>query len=196
MSGKITENEIKEKLREMLSAERYKHSLSVQKMAKELAKIHGGDETKASIAGLIHDCAKWMTPFQSLRAAKRYRIQLDEIEREQTAILHAIIGEKLTEDMFGINDPEILCAIRTHTTGNVRMSLLDKILYISDYAEPLREYEGTEKVRRLAYEDIDLAMLEATEQKIQYLLSRKSLIHPRTVAARNGVLRKLRNKYK
>jgi HD superfamily phosphohydrolase YqeK len=69
---------------------------------------------------------------------------------------------------------------------------MDKILYVSDYAEPLREYTGAAKVRKLADENIDLAMLEAMEQKIQHLLAKKYLIHPRTIAARNEILRKLR----
>lgn len=189
MLSKITECEIKKKLKEMLGDERYKHSLSVQQIARELAKIHGADEEKASLAGLVHDCAKWMSPFQFFRAAKRYGIQLSPTERKQTGILHAIIGGELAADLFGINDPEILSAIKSHTTGRSKMSLMDKILYVADYAEPLREYEGAARVRKLAYKDIDLAMLEAIEQKIQHLLEKKTWIHPNTIAVRNEILR-------
>ena len=176
----------------MLGDKRYEHSLSVQRMARELAKIHGADEEKASLAGLVHDCAKGMSPFQSFRAAKRYGIQLSAIERKQTGIIHAIIGGELAADLFGINDPEILSAIKWHTTGCSQMSLMDKILYVADYAEPLREYDGAVKVRKLAYEDIDIAMLEAIEQKMQHLLGKKFLIHPYTIAARNEMLQRLR----
>jgi ribosome silencing factor RsfS/YbeB/iojap len=189
MLSKITECEIKRKLKEMLGDERYKHSLSVQRMARELARIHGADEEKASLAGLVHDCAKWMSPFQSFRAAKRYGIQLNAIERNLTGTLHALIGGELAADLFGINDPEILSAIKSHTTGRAQMSLMDKILYVADYAEPLREYEGAAQVRKLAYKDIDLAMLEAIEQKVQHLLEKKTCIHPNTLAARNEILR-------
>jgi len=192
MLSKITECEIKKKIKEMLGDERYKHSLSVQRMARELARIHGADEEKASLAGLVHDCAKWMSPFQFFRAAKQYGIQLSATERKQTGILHALIGGELAADLFGINDPEILSAIKWHTTGCSQMSLMDKILYVADYAEPLREYEGAAQVRKLAYKDIDLAMLEAIEQKIQHLLEKKTLIHPNTIAARNEILQILR----
>lgn len=192
MLSKVPESEIKRKLKEMLNDKRYEHSLSVQRMARRLAKIYGADEEKASLAGLVHDCAKWMSPFQSFRAAKRYGIKLDSIERKQPGILHAIIGGELASDLFSIDDPEILSAIKSHTTGRSQMSLMDKILYVADYAEPLREYDGAAKVRKLAYENIDIAMLEAIEQKIQHLLEKRYLIHPRTITARNEILRKLR----
>lgn len=192
MLSKVPEGEIRRKLKEMLNDKRYEHSLSVQRMARRLAKIHGADEEKASLAGLVHDCAKWMSPFQSFRAAKRYGIKLDSIERKQPGILHAIIGGELASDLFGIDDPEILSAIKSHTTGCSQMSLMDKILYVADYAEPLREYTGAAKVRKLAYENIDIAMLEAIEQKIRRLLEKRYLIHPRTITARNEILRKLR----
>jgi len=192
MLSKVPEGEIKRKLKEMLNDRRYEHSLSVQCMARGLAKIHGADEEKASLAGLVHDCAKWMSPFQSFRAAKRYRINLDFIERKQPGILHATIGGELAFDLFGIDDPEILNAIKSHTIGRSQMSLMDKILYVSDYAEPLREYTGAAKVRKLADGNIDIAMLEAIEQKIRHLLTKRYLIHPRTIAARNEILRKLR----
>lgn len=174
----------------MLSIERYRHSLSVQQLARELACIHGADEAKASLAGLLHDCAKWMSPAQLLDSATRYGTQLDDIEREQTAILHPIIGAELAADMFGVEDAEILNAIRSHATGHGCMSLLDIILYIADYAEPLREYKAAEYVRALAYGNLDQAMLEATKQKIQYLLEQESLIHPRSIAARNSFIRR------
>jgi len=192
MLSKITEHEIKRKLKEMLDDKRYKHSLSVQCMARELARIHGADEEKTSLAGLVHDCAKGMSPFQSCRTAKRYGIQLDEIERKHTGILHAIIGAELAADLFGINDLEVLNAIKSHTTGCSRMSLMDKVLYVADYAEPFRRYAGAAKVRKLAYTNIDVAMLESIEQKIQHLLEKKILIHPRTIIARNEILRRLR----
>ena len=174
----------------MLSIERYRHSLSVQQLARELACIHSADEAKASLAGLLHDCARCMSPAQLLHAATRYGIQLDNIEREQTVILHPIIGAELAADMFGVEDAEILNAIRSHATGHGCMSSLDTILYLADYAEPLREYKAAEYVRALAYEDLDQAMLEAMKQKIQYLLERKSLIHPRSIAARNSFIRR------
>jgi len=176
----------------MLDDKRYRHSLSVQQLARKLAKIHGADEKKASMAGLVHDCAKGMSPFQSFRAAKRYGIQLDNIERKHTGILHAIIGGELAADQFGIDDTEILNAIQSHTTGRSQMSLMDKILYVADYAEPFREYEGATTARELAYENIDMAMLEAIEQKIQHLLEKKASIHPRTIAARNEMLQRLK----
>jgi len=157
-------------------------------MAEELAEIYNADISKASLAGLVHDCAKWMSPHRLLFSAERHKINLDILEREHPSILHAIIGERLAADTFGITDEEILTAIKYHTTGHARMSLMDKILYVADFAEPLREYDEAKSVRKLAYINLGIATLETAEQKLRHLLRRGFLIHPNTVAVRNEMI--------
>lgn len=186
-------NKIKRWLKEKLSISRYRHSLSVQEMSEELAEIYDADISKASLAGLVHDCAKWMSPHRLRFKAEYYKMNLDAIEREHTSILHAVIGATLAADIFGITDQEILTAIKYHTTGNARMSLMDKILYVADFAEPLREYDEAKIVHKLAYIDLNLAVLETTEQKLQHLLKKRLLIHPNTIAARNDMMLTLKN---
>lgn len=191
----MTEKEMSQKLQRMISESRYKHSLSVQKLAKELASIRGCNLKKASIAGLLHDCAKGMSDAELFEASKRYHIELDEIEVQfKGALLHPLIGARLASEIFGVDDPEILNAIRNHTTGSPNMSTLDKIIYICDYSEPTRQYNDaqTERIRELAYKDLNLATLEAMDQKIIYLIQKGYLIHPRTVAARNSVLKEIK----
>jgi len=189
----MTRNKIKGWLKEKLSISRYRHSLSVQEMAEELAEIYNTDISKASLAGLVHDCAKWMSSHRLLFKAEGYKINLDAIEREHTSILHAVIGARLAADIFGITDKEILTAIKYHTTGHANMSSMDKILYVADFAEPLREYDEAKIVRKLAYIDLDLAVLETTEKKLRHLLKKRLLIHPNTIAARNEMMLALKN---
>ena len=191
--SRMTRNKIKGWLKEKLRISRYRHSLSVQEMAEELAEIYDADISKASLAGLVHDCAKWMSPQRLLFSAEYYNINLDILEQEHPSILHAIIGERLAADTFGITDEEILTAIKYHTTGHARMSLMDKILYVADFAEPLREYDEAKPVRKLAYVNLNIAALKAAEQKLRHLLRRGLVIHPNTVAARNEMILTLKN---
>jgi HD superfamily phosphohydrolase YqeK len=74
------------------------------------------------------------------------------------------------------------------------MSILEKIIYISDFIEPRRNFEGVEELRRLAAENIDKTLLKALDLSIEYVISRKGLIHTDTVLSRNFVLRGLLNK--
>lgn len=184
----LSEAEIKCILKSKLSPSRFIHTLSVQELAVKLAKVHKIDESKASLAALLHDCAKWMSPEELMFVVEHYDIELDEIERKQIPILHSIIGASWAKENFHLHDEEILRAIRLHTTGHERMSLLDQIIYVADYAEPTREYPSAKRIYELVFEDIDRATLETANQKILYLIKKDALIHPRTVKMRNAML--------
>lgn len=186
----MNEVEIKRILKKNLSDKRFIHILCVQELTVELAKLYKIDCNKANLAALLHDCAKWMSPEELMQAAKDYNIELDEIEQHQIQILHAIVGAYWAKENFQIYDEEILRAIRLHTTGDSDMSLLDKIIYVADYAEPTREYSEAKKIYKLAFEDIDRATLETANQKILHLMKKKALIHPRTVRVRNEMVMK------
>lgn len=79
----------KQDLKEMLSEKRYLHSLGTMKMAKKLANIYGEDEEKAEFAGLIHDIAKELKEEEIKKVIHNNNIQIDEIEKQQTGLLHA-----------------------------------------------------------------------------------------------------------
>ena len=185
---KLSESQIKRVLKSKLTHSRFIHTLSVQELAIKLAKVYKIDKSKASLAGLLHDCTKWMSSEELTLAAEHYEIELDEIERQQIPILHSIIGAYWAEENFQVNDEEILRAIRLHTTGHECMSLLDQIIYVADYAEPTREYPGAKQIYELAFEDIDRATLETANRKILYLIKKEALIHPRTIKMRNAMI--------
>lgn len=151
----LSRDEIADKLKGMISEHRYIHSLGVEQTAAQLAAIYGADEEKCVIAGLSHDCAKGLTPEQQLAAVKRGDIMLYDGEERIAEVLHAPAGAVIAKEAFGIEDPEILSAIRYHTIGNEQMTLIEAIIYVSDYIEPNRkEHDGLQKVRDLAKVDI------------------------------------------
>jgi predicted HD superfamily hydrolase involved in NAD metabolism len=183
--------EIEKYLKSKLTPERYTHVLSVRELALDLAKRYGADLRKVNLAVLLHDCAKWMRTSEQYEAAANHEIQLDEIERHNPSLLHALIGAEFAVSHFDVDNPEILNAIRVHTTGSGKMTLIDKILYVADFAEPKRHHAEAHSVRELAYQDLDKAVFETSRYKIEYLLAKGVLIHPHTIDGYNSALQEI-----
>ncbi len=164
------------KLKLMLKEERFLHSLRVRDMAEKMAEIFGADKEKARLAGLLHDNAKNMD--NPLERCRDLEVELDEYELKNPALIHAKLGEKTAMCEFGITDPEILSAIRNHTVGNSKMGLLDKIIFVADLAESGRNFPDVDKLRKLAFSDIDAAVAECVRGTIRVNQMRGAVIHP------------------
>ena len=174
-----------------LTPERYTHVLSVRELALNLAEKYEADLQKVNLAVLLHDCAKWMRTSEQYEAAASYEIELDEIERANPSLLHARIGVEFAVSHFNVDDPEILNAIRIHTTGSGKMTLIDKILYVADFAEPKRDHAEAHTVRELAHQNLNKAVFEVSRYKIEHLLAKGVLIHPHTIDAYNSALQEI-----
>ncbi len=183
--------EIETYLKAKLTPNRYTHVLSVRELALDLAQKYGADLRKVNLAALLHDCAKWMRTSELYETAVNHGIQLDEIEHHNPSLVHAPVGAMLAVSHFDIDTPEILDAIRIHTTGSGKMTIIDKILYIADFAEPKRNYVEAHSVRALAYQDLNRAVFEVSRYKIEHLLAKGVLIHPHTIDAYNSVLQEI-----
>lgn len=173
----------------MITKKRYKHTIGVVETSKKLAKKYGEDPKKAKIAALLHDCAKCFNNDDFEAYIDRYDIELDDVEKSEYELIHGKIGKYIAKERFGIYDQDILNSIEYHTTGRVDMSILEKIVYIADFIEPEREYDGVEDLRKLAFEDLDKALLKAFDNTIKYVISIRKMIHPRTIEARNHLLK-------
>ena len=176
-----------------LEDKHYRHVLSVRDMAVELAVKYGADPQKTNLAALLHDCARWMDTRQLFEAIADYQIQLDEIERINASLLHALVGAELALEIFSVGDEEILSAVRSHTKGSRSMTLVDKVLFVADFSEPNRTYPEAETVRKIAKQDLNQAVFQVAKFKINDLLDRGKVIHPDTIAVYNGVLREIKN---
>ena len=173
---------IKEQLKELLKKERYEHSLGVSFTSASLAMAHGEDIYKAKLAGLIHDCAKNISNNNILEELKSNKIILTENDLKSPQIWHAIYGPILARNLFGINDEDILSAIRYHTTGREKMSKLEKIVFIADYIEPLRDKaKNLEKIRYMAFRDLDYTIYMISKNTIEYLSSKDIYIDENTL---------------
>ena len=173
----------------MVRAKRVPHIQGTEEEAARLALRWGADETTARRAAVLHDCTKYWTLEENLALCRRYHIQLDAIERQTVKLLHAKTGACVAREVFG--EPEEECqAIFWHTTGKAGMTTLEKVLYLADYIEPTRDFDGLKELRKLAYEDLDQAVLMGFEMSIQEMRERGNEIHPKTVEGRNELREK------
>ncbi len=183
------QTQIDRELRTHLGPKRYEHVYSVKDLAEQLARIYGEDTERVKVAALLHDYVKWMSPDELVQTANRCGMQLGPPELRYPKILHALVGSEVARYRFGIQDPDILDAIRQHTTGDEKMGLLAKILYVADYAEPHRTHETAPVIRQKAITGaLDEACLMALGGTILHLIRKRALIHPQTIAAYNDIL--------
>ncbi len=182
---------IKISLKKILGEERLEHSVNTSKVARKLAIKYDCDADKAEVAGLLHDCAKDLDYKTLEKMVFEYNIELDEIIRKIPKLLHPLVGAVIAKKEFNIQDAVILKAIKAHSTGAAQMSLLDKIIYLSDKIEPLRNMNGVEEVRKMAEINLDKAVLMALDMGLLYLISKDLLIHPISIEARNNILSKV-----
>ena len=166
--------EISQKLRKQLEKElkpdRFDHTLGVAYTAASMAFVHGADVEKALIAGYLHDCAKCMTHEEQIKICEKNKIEITDVERKNHSLLHAKVGMYLATTRYDVYDPEILNAIRWHTTGKEDMALLEKIIYIADFIEPNRKpLEGLPVIRKEAFEDIDRCLAHILHDSVIYL---------------------------
>lgn len=162
-----------DKLKTMMTQQRFAHTVSVRETASELAFIHGAPMLKASVAGMLHDCAKCM-PFKVMRdMAVQQHLTDSEEALSSGALLHGLVGASLAQSLFGVNDQEILSAIACHTMGKKNMSLLDLCVFVADAIEPLRQnFEGLSEIRLLARTDLRLAAVRCLQATRRYVLKK------------------------
>lgn len=165
---------------------RFEHTLGVAYTAAALAMRYDGDVKKAQTAGLLHDCAKCLSDEKRLSICKKNKIPVTELERKNPFLLHAKVGAYLANEKYGVKDPDILNAVRSHTTGRQDMSLLEKIVFVADYIEPGRKSApNLIEIRKLAFLDLDKAFLKILEDTLSYLRNTGGDIDPATEATWN-----------
>ena len=167
-----------------LKEDRIAHVTGVESQAVMLAMRWGVDPDTAAVAGILHDITKAQGKEKQLKLCKKYGIILETAEEENPSLLHARTGAALAKERFGVSD-EIEQAIRWHTTGKPDMNTLEKILYLADYTEPNRDFEGVEALRELSFEDLDRAMALGLQMTIDDLTERGKHIFHDTMDAYN-----------
>lgn len=165
----------------MQDARRFEHTLGVEYTAAALAMRFGGDIEAARVAGLLHDCAKCLSDEKKLSICRKNHLSVTEVEKKNPFLLHAKVGACLARKKYGVENPDILNAIRNHTTGRKGMSLLEKIIFVADYIEPGRKHAPRlAEIRRLAFTDLDQVLVEILRDTLRYLESSDGDIDPMT----------------
>ncbi|MBR2977670.1 MAG: nicotinate (nicotinamide) nucleotide adenylyltransferase [Oscillospiraceae bacterium] len=144
------------------------HAVGCSRTAKDLARLYGVSEIDAERAGILHDLTKALRPQEQLRLCEHYGIMVGDYTPDQYKLLHGKTAAAAAEKIFGENEA-VCSAISWHTTGKADMTLLEKIIYIADYIEPNRKFDGVEELRRLAYTDLDAAVLLGIDMTIDLL---------------------------
>lgn len=161
---------IRKSMEKKLDPKRYEHTLGVAYTAASLAMRYGADMNNALVAGLLHDCAKCMSNEKRLSICEKHNIAISKAEEKNPFLLHAKVGSFLAMKKYGVTDKDIINAILNHTTGRPGMSTLEKIIWLADYIEPGRKQApNLAEIRKIAFEDLDKALLMALEDTLQYL---------------------------
>ena len=169
--------ELERKVIRLLNPNRVAHVLGCRDTAAAMAKRWGVDETDAARAGLLHDITKALDGPLQLTLCGEYGTILSEFGQRHPKTLHALTGSLVAERIFGENEA-VVSSICHHTTGKANMSTLEKIIYVADYMEPCRNFPGVEKLRELAFSDLDGALKMGLEMTLENLISRKLEISP------------------
>lgn len=179
--------EIQKYVKEQLSEKRYNHSICVMERSRELALKFGADIKIAEKIGIAHDVAKEMTAEEKLEYVKNNNIEIDEVEEENTPLLHAKIGKDIAIKKFEFTE-SMGQAIANHTTGSKDMDIYSKILFIADRTSEDRNFEDLEYLNKLIDKGINEAVLYILDKKIKLQIEKRAPIHINGIIARNFLL--------
>ena len=182
------QEEFREILKNRLKGKRFRHSLNVADSSLYLAKKYGADEKKAYIAGLLHDCTKNETEESQLNFFADNGIILTQLELSNPKLWHAMTAPLFVRNELGIDDEELLLALRFHTTGRAGMSLLEKIVYIADYISLERDYPDVDVMRSLADKSLEMAALYSLKYSLSSLSHSERVIHPDSLSFYNELI--------
>lgn len=176
-------------MKDNLKESRYIHSFGVEKMASKLAKIYGEDVEKASFAGRYHDIAKCFDTETMNSYINKYG--LDKKYIDDNALAHSKVAAAILENEYGVNDIDVLNAVKSHTTGRANMSLLEEIIYVSDAIEENRNYPELQMLQELSTKDLDKACLFIMNFAVQMIRDKGRIVDEDTLTAREYIKRKI-----
>ena len=166
----MTFEQYEQEVKRHLTDKRFFHSQCVAAEAARLAQRYGADVEKARLAGILHDIMKDTPPEQQLKILRDSGIILTKTQSRNRKLWHALAGAAYLRGALGVSDEEIVSAVACHTSGKGDMSLLEKIVWLSDYIEPGRKQApNLPEIRRIAFEDLDKALVMALENTLSYL---------------------------
>lgn len=180
----LTSEEIVAKEKNNMDTKRFEHCIGVSETSRKLAELNDYDPNKAALAGFIHDYAKQVPNDRFIEIIKTQDFDQDLLNYNR-AIWHGIVGSYIIEQELKISDPEILTAIKRHTTADTEMTTLDKIVFVADFIEPHRDFPGVEQARKTAFENLDAGVGYELAHTLSFLVENRQKIYPKTLDAYN-----------
>lgn len=177
-------------MKRRLPPRRFKHVLSVARLAEKLARRYGVSTLAARTAGMLHDVARHWKPAELLAYAAHHAIVPSELERLAPVLLHSRVGAHVAQHEFGIADPDVLGAIANHTVARPGMSDLQKVVYLADTLEPSREFPARAALQAAAERSLDEGLFACLKASLQYLLEHNVPLAPETVALYNQLVQR------
>ncbi|MBY0123863.1 bis(5'-nucleosyl)-tetraphosphatase (symmetrical) YqeK [Bacillus sp. S/N-304-OC-R1] len=174
-------------VKEQLTDHRYQHTIGVMDTAISLAEKYGADSKKAEMAAIFHDYAKFR-PKEEMKKIIVEQGMPSELLLYNSELWHAPVGAFLVQKEVGIEDVEILDAIRFHTSGRINMTLLEKVIYLADYIEPGRHFPGVDEVREMAQKSLNKALIKSIQNTILFLMKKGQPVFPDTFNTYNDLI--------
>jgi predicted HD superfamily hydrolase involved in NAD metabolism len=179
-----------EAVQQQMPAKRWVHVQGVMSSSVKLAQQYGADAEKAELAALLHDYCKYWPVDRQSQVLVDCGMAGDLLENDKQ-LWHGPAAACYVRDEFGIEDEEVLDAIRYHTSGRVGMTLLDKIICLADYIEPGRDFPEVDKIRKKAEKSLEKALIAGFDSTLLFLISKKQRIYPLTLLARNALIEEI-----
>jgi predicted HD superfamily hydrolase involved in NAD metabolism len=184
--------ELERRIRGYIAEKRFQHTLGVRDTALRLSRTNGVSSEKAQTAALLHDVARDF-PIEVMRGILRqtgaWSVKFDDFS-DNPLLLHPYAGRVIAQTEFGVEDEEILRSIELHTTGGSSMGALEKVIFVSDFIEPGRDFHGVETARRLASKSLDETILYIYKFMLRHLLKKGLFICKNTLLGYNEIILK------
>lgn len=166
--------------------QRFTHTMGVAYTAASLAMRYEVSMEQAFLAGILHDCAKCISDDKLREKCEKNNINITDFERKSPYLLHSKLGAFYARQKYDIKDENILNSIIYHTTGKPNMSMLEKIIFVADYIEPNRyKAPNLNEIRKISFENIDMAVFIIIKDTIDYLSKNKSSIDNASIETYN-----------
>lgn len=150
-------DELRLSVRSLMSEKRFSHTLAVEKEAMYIADfVLPEKKGMLRAASLTHDSAKELSSEKQLNYIKLFDIISDIRDDIHPNVMHAAAAPGAIRELFPIYAaPEILSAVRYHTTGRRGMTLFDTVIFVADYTEETRKYEACKRCRTFLHTGLE-----------------------------------------
>ena len=185
-------SQLPQKLKEYFSEKRLLHTLGCLKVGKLLGRIYKEDEKRVYEGIIFHDIARDWEFERIISFLRENEIEVSSDDLNSPGILHGFVASIIARKEFGIEDEEIILAIKYHSTGHPDFGRLGKIVYLADYLDPERKLKGRRKILSIAKRDLNEGVIEVIKEKLKYIIMQREFIHPVNVEFYNRIVNDLK----